>query len=347
LHERVETLAAELESSSDPVMRMNGRLVRAEHQMHFDPSFGAEGMRRVADEAKEVFTRIGDDAGLSRVWMVLAHASWFDSQARMTLHCIEQAKEHAVRSGMFNTRSFALAVGPLTHGPLEPAEIRTKLAELFGGTESRFLEQGTLMTESMLERYEGHFEQCYALWQQADTILADLGLTLLRKVMRQVVAECADAQGKHEEAAQIFREVYDELGELGEVSFRSTVGVELGEALYALGELDEPERLATDAETMGSADDLVNFALGRALRAKVLADRGDVDAAELLAQEAIEFAMRSDFPQIHARVFEAHAHVLRVAGRDEESRSLIERAVAAHESHGDIVLAERTRARYP
>jgi tetratricopeptide (TPR) repeat protein len=342
-YERVEELVTELASSADPVMRMNGRVAHAEHKMNFDPSFGSEELRRVAEEAMEVYARLGDDEGLSHVWMVLAHASWLESQSALTLECVERAKEHALLAGTLNIRSFALAVGPLTHGPLRPEQVRTKLAELFGGTDSRFLTQGALMTESMLERFEGHFDQCIAHWEQADKILADLGLNLLRHVMRQIVGECAYAQENYEEAARVFREVYDGLGELGEVGFRSTVGIELGEALYSLGELDEPERLAIDAETMSTPDDLVNFALGRALRAKISADRGDVGAAQELIRQATEFAMRSDFPQLHARVFEADAQVHRAAGNVDESRSLIERAIEAHESHGDKVLAERDR----
>jgi class 3 adenylate cyclase len=94
-----------------------------------------------------------------------------------------------------------------------------------------------------------------------------------------VTAECEYARGDFHEAARIYRQVYDKLGELGEHGFRSTVGIELGEALYELGERDEPERLALDAETMGGPDDLVNFAFGRALRARIAADRGELEAA--------------------------------------------------------------------
>ncbi len=341
--ERVGALVAELESSNDPLMRMNGRIAQAEHRLHFDPSYGVAEMRQVAEEAKELFTAVGSDVGLSRVYLVLANASWFECQARETLDYLMLARKHAAGSGTLNARSFAIVIGPLTHGPLMPNEVRARLDEFFGPSNSRFLSQARLMTEAMLERLEGDFERCITLWEEADAILAELGLTFLRHVMHQVPAEAASAQGNHDEAGRIYRETYDRLGALGETGFRSTVAIELSEALFRTGRPAEAELVAAKGEAMSSADDLVNFALGRGLRARILADRGELEAAEALALEAIEYARRSDFPQIHARADEALAYVRRAQGRNEESRALIEQAARAHASRGDAVMAERTR----
>jgi tetratricopeptide (TPR) repeat protein len=342
-YERVNELITELESSADPVMRMHGSVARAQHRLHFDPAFGVDEMRQVAEEARQLFTQVDDHSGLSHVHLVLANASWYESQARATLDHVLRAREHAIRGGTLNVRSYAIAIGPLTHGPLEPDEVRMRLDELFGDSDSRFLKQGRLITESMLERLEGNFERCIEYWREGDAILGELGLAFLRRVMHQVPAECAFAQGRYEESARLYRESYDGLGELGETAFRSTVAIELGESLYALGEHAEAERLAIEGEAMSSADDLVNFALGRGLRAQILVERGELEAAEALALEAIEYSRRSDFPQIHARADEALAHVRRAQGRIEESRALFEQAACAHESRGDVVHAQRMR----
>jgi class 3 adenylate cyclase/tetratricopeptide (TPR) repeat protein len=342
-HERLNELITELESSADPVMRMHARIARAQNRLHFDPAYGVDEMRQVAEEARELFTEVGDHSGLSHVHLVLANASWFESQARATLDHALRSREHAILGGSLNVRSYAIAIGPLTHGPLQPDEVRLRMNEIFGNSESRFLTQGRLMTEAMLERLEGNFERCLEYWREGDAILGELGLSFLRHVMHQVPAECAFAEGRYEEAARLYRETYDSLGELGETGFRSTVAIELGESLYALGEHAEAERLAIEGEGMSSADDLVNFALGRALRAQILAERGELEAAEALALEAVDYARRSDFPQIHARTDEALAQVRRAQGRSEESRALLEQAIHAHESRGDVVHAERLR----
>jgi class 3 adenylate cyclase/tetratricopeptide (TPR) repeat protein len=341
--DRVSDLIAELEVSPDPVMRMNGRVARAQHRLNFDPTYGVEEMRRVAEEAQQLYEEVGDHSGLSHVCLVLANASWFESQARATLDYVLQAREHAVRGGTLNVRSFALAIGPLTHGPLLPDEVRAGLDTLFGDSDSRFLRQGRLMTEAMLARLEGNFDGCFALWRQGDEILAELGLDFLRHVMAQVPAEAAFAQANYEESARLYRASYDGLGEIGETGFRSTIAIELGESLYALGDDQEAERLAIEGEEMSSADDLVNFALGRGLRAQILADRGALDEAEALALDATAFAQRSDFPQIHARTNAALAHVRRAQGRIDESRALLEQAVGEHETRGDVVAAAQLR----
>jgi tetratricopeptide (TPR) repeat protein len=199
------------------------------------------------------------------------------------------------------------------------------------------------MTEAMLERFEGNFDRCVTLWAEGDAILADLGLPFLRHVMHQVPAESAFAKGDYDEAVRLYRETYDGLGAIGETGFRSTVSIELGESLFYNGQPLEAERLAIEGEAMSSMDDLVNFALGRGLRARIMADRGELESAEALALEAIEYARRSDFPQIHGRTDHALAHVRRAQGRVEESRTLIEQAARAHARRGDTVMAARMR----
>jgi tetratricopeptide (TPR) repeat protein len=199
------------------------------------------------------------------------------------------------------------------------------------------------MVEAMLARYEGNFDECLSKWQEGDAILGELGLTLLQLVMRQIAGECALLRGDPEEAVRIYRSVYEGLGELGETGFRSTASIDYGETLYAIGELDEAERLAVEAETMSISDDLANFTIGRMLRARILADRHQHAAAEELARQAVDYAELSDFPQTHGRAYEALAYVLRAAGRSEEVPAVVQQAIAAHERHGDVVLARRAR----
>jgi len=231
-------------------------------------------------------------------------------------------------------------------------EMRTIL-ERHGGTVEKFVGDAVMAVFGVPVSHEDDATRAVrAAWEMREAVTSlglqarigvNTGEVVAGKGDTLVTAECEYARGDFHEAARIYRQVYDKLGELGEHGFRSTVGIELGEALYELGERDEPERLALDAETMGGPDDLVNFAFGRALRARIAADRGELEAAETLGREALAYGERSDFPQIHARVREALGHVARAAGRTDEARAEFERAIAAHESHGDLVLAERTR----
>ncbi|MFL5957100.1 MAG: hypothetical protein ACJ756_06590, partial [Solirubrobacterales bacterium] len=59
---------------------------------------------------------------------------------------------------------------------------------------------------------------------------------------------------------------------------------------------------------------------------------------------AIAYGELSDFPGTHASAYEAQAHVLAAAGDPAGAHASLERAIGAHESHGDVVLAEQARA---
>jgi tetratricopeptide (TPR) repeat protein len=337
-------LISELETSSNPIMQAHGRLLRAEHRLHNDPTFGLDELRSIAEDARAILEPAGDDAGLSRVWSLLGFGHWFRCRGADTLDCFERARLHAREGKIFNVRWYGLLAGPLINGPFMPDEARARIRELLAEDKSRFLAQAALLVEAMLARYEGNFDECMAKWREGDAILGELGLTMLQLVMRQIAAECAFLRGETDEAIRIYRSVYEGLGELGETGFRSTASIAYGEVLYATGELDEAERLAMEAETMSSSDDLANFAAGRMLRARILADRHQTDVAEELAREAVGYAELSDFPQTHGRAYEALAYVLRAAGKDEEAAAAAEHAATAHERHGDVVCARRARS---
>ena len=79
------------------------------------------------------------------------------------------------------------------------------------------------------------------------------------------------------------------------------------------------------------------------MRAKVLARRGDFEAAEKLAREAVEYAEASDFLHSHANALTDLAEVLALAGRPEESASAIEGAIRLHEAKGNVVAVAHAR----
>ena len=75
---------------------------------------------------------------------------------------------------------------------------------------------------------------------------------------------------------------------------------------------------------------MVNFAIGRGLRARIAADRGERTAAEELAGDAVRYALLTDFPIIHGDAYSALAHVHKVAGRVDDERAALEQALAAY-----------------
>ena len=81
----------------------------------------------------------------------------------------------------------------------------------------------------------------------------------------------------------------------------------------------------------------------RAIRAVLLARRGDLKTAEGLVGEAI--ARTVDWEQVDstAEVLADQAYVLRLAGNEEAARRQAERALAGYEHKGNLVGARRVR----
>ena len=336
---------AELESSSDANVQMRGRLARLDLALQDATEGISEEASRTALAAIDLFERSGDEAGLAHAWIVMFDVEWLGSHAGPALAAIEKALEHARKAPDTSTllaNLYMLRIGPLMYGPFAVETLRAKLTEMQHlARDSPRMEQAALMLEASLAAEAGRFAQALDCYERSDAILEQLGLTMIRHLMTQFPAEIALRQDRPSDAVRLFRKSFDGLGEVGATGFQSTVATNLARALYACGEPAEADRFATLGEVMGGSDDITNFATGRSVRARVLADRGDWAAAQEMGTGAMEFAMRTDFPQIHADACLALAHVLRVVGRDDEADALIDKAIASYQIRGDIDAAAR------
>jgi hypothetical protein len=75
----------------------------------------------------------------------------------------------------------------------------------------------------------------------------------------------------------------------------------------------------------------------------MLARRGELEAGERLAREAVALAEETDMLNAHADALLDLAEVLALAGQD--ARAELEQALALHERKGNLVMAKRTRSR--
>ena len=83
----------------------------------------------------------------------------------------------------------------------------------------------------------------------------------------------------------------------------------------------------------------------RRIKAKILARRGELEAAELLGREAVETAARTDYLENHAAACADLAVVLELAGRPDEARLELEHALRLCEQKGIVPIADRIRSR--
>ena len=113
--------------------------------------------------------------------------------------------------------------------------------------------------------------------------------------------------------------------------------------LEALGRGDEALELTDETERISATDDLDPQVRGRLVRARALARRGELEAADALLREAATIVEPTDFVALHLELAVAQADVDRLAGRPESQRRALERALEIAEAQGSVVDAERVR----
>jgi hypothetical protein len=89
---------------------------------------------------------------------------------------------------------------------------------------------------------------------------------------------------------------------------------------------------------------VISQILWRAVRAKVLARRGEPESPEKLACEAVALADRTDYLDTRGTVHLALAEVLRLAGREREAAAEAQESLRLHEAKGNVVSAATARA---
>jgi class 3 adenylate cyclase/tetratricopeptide (TPR) repeat protein len=342
--DRREKLIAELEANPDRGVRLHGQIARSEQRLFTDPHGVPIQARKIAAEALEHFTAAGDEFGIARAWWLLFHVEWMGSRAEPGLVALEQTREHAERAGawLLVAMTTIYSMGPLMHGRFTPDEVRERLEPL--RDRGPIATNTVLRVEAHLLDLEGRYDEALQKHEEADAIGTELGLTTMIAVMAQWPGEVMLHQGRIAEAVAVMRDSVERLEALGDKSFRSTCLIRLADALYAAGEPDEAEQRAIEGEELGAAEDVVNYACGRSIRARVATDRGELEAAESLAEEGLEYAYLTDFPWVHAMAHRNHAYVLAAGGRPNEAQAELERAIECFASFGNVVEVEKTRA---
>ncbi len=132
---------------------------------------------------------------------------------------------------------------------------------------------------------------------------------------------------------------HDALKAYGETGYLSTVSAIAAFALAAQGRSDEAEVYVDEARAIGAEDDVTTQAYWRAAKARILAVRGDHDAARDLAEESLALLDRRRVLDMGILCVNA-ADVHRAAGRSDEARRLLEQAIELREHKGIVLGAD-------
>jgi class 3 adenylate cyclase/tetratricopeptide (TPR) repeat protein len=261
---------------------------------------------------------------------------------------LERAIVHAERAG--NRLDAVRAAGSLgflaLFGPVPAAEAIERCRALREGVAGhRGTTASLLRFEAMLVAMRGDINEGRALHESADDIMEDLGRPSMAAAgacfTRTLLELLAGAPARAERAARAGLEAFEAMGNRNQ---GSTAAAMLGLTLVEQGRDDEALQFADLAAAWAVADDTVSQVGQLAVRARVLAGRGEHAAAEAAATEAVALSKRSDELSLRGDALVDLAIVLERAGRAEQAADALRDAIALYERKGNAVSAARARA---
>jgi class 3 adenylate cyclase/tetratricopeptide (TPR) repeat protein len=325
---------------------LHARLLLALVEMRIDPSRGAEEIGRVAEEGIEVFEELGDEAGLADAWNMLSHVHWMRSQWSRRRDALEHALVHARRAGDRHREGQmlgALTVSLLWGSTPVPEAVRRCeefVAQLEGDS---VLEARVTIVVAELEARRGNFERAHDLYTRGQGLLEELGLLLYVAIYTQSGGAIWMLAGDYESAERELRRGYEILRRMGEKASLSTCAALLSRALCEQGRFDDSDRFAAASATAAAAEDWTTHVILESTRARVLAHRGEYEAAEERARHAVSLAERTDALVLHGDALADLAEVLRLAGREREAAEALDQALELYDQKGSTVSRERAQ----
>jgi DNA-binding SARP family transcriptional activator/tetratricopeptide (TPR) repeat protein len=342
LTEAVEAAA----TSGDRSLAAQALVQRGLLRLFTAPDVTAPEFLQVSAQAIRVFEELGDDLGLARAWRLVGQAHYLGRRGRLSADANERALGFARRAGnRFEEReivewlgiAFILGSTPAAEGE---RRCRKLLEEVTGESE---LEVHLLGTLAFLVAIQGRTEEFHELMARAEQTVTSAEEWIW--VVPAHFAWLALLDTDPGTVEQNLRPDYEALKRIGEKSHFSSYATLLAQAVYAQGRYEEAEQFSQEAAQAARPNDVHSQIIWRSTRAKVLARRGEREAAESLAREAVGLAEAGDFLQPHAEAFMDLAEVLELSGRGEEAAEAVRRAITLYEAKGNLTAAELAHAR--
>jgi class 3 adenylate cyclase/tetratricopeptide (TPR) repeat protein len=292
----------------------------------------------------------GDDAMLSTIWRLLALAHGTLGHYGQATEAAEHAIEHARLANdgrQIRVAAVHYAIAAL-HGPTPVTEAIERCEAIASEAQGDRRTQG-LVTSILaaLVGMRGDFDRARRLSADARALLAELGPTVVGASTSLEASRIEILAGDLPAAELALRRDYEGLMQLGERYLLSTVAGELARVLYAQGRLDEAEKCSRHAQQLADPDDIASTTLWRTVQAKLLAHKGNRDAALILIGEAVDLLKTTDSVVAQAETLADLAEVLRLAGRGKDADDVLEGAVELFEVKGNVAAVEALRVPAP
>jgi predicted ATPase/class 3 adenylate cyclase len=306
-----------------------------------------DGLEDDIREALRACEGLGDPYSLAQAWNLRGQ---FDGSVLGRLAAGEESWRHALRyaeQGGFaaeKAESVSWLLVSAIFGPLPVEQGIARCKEFAEASADEPATQAFCSSgRAVLEAMRGDFETAHELVTSGRRLLDELGLPVWVAITAQEAFFVEMLAGDAAAAAAVLRQSHEALAEMGEHSFRSTIAGLLAQTLCSLGEDGEAEHFSRECEQAAADEDVLSQVLWRSTRAKVLARRGEAQAAEEAARDAVAIAERSDLLNTQADALLDLAEVLALAGRTEDAKAAAREAAERFERKGNLPSLARAR----
>jgi predicted ATPase/class 3 adenylate cyclase len=336
-------------AAQDLALLARAEVMRLLLKAHSSPPEEWSGqLERETGEIVEVLEHAEDYAALAVASRLLSLACAAAGRMEESADVAARAIEYATRAGDERQRRIAAChyAQVATYGPTPVGEAIAKCEEILANAEGDMRTQGIVTgLLGRLEAMRGNFERARWLYNAGRAVLQEMGQSVAAASTSLDSCVVEMLAGAPAAAERELRRDYEALDEMGEKGLLSTIVGELARAVYARGGYDEAEQLSRTAEELAADEDVVSHALGRSVRARVLARRGEHERARRLAEEAVELVRPTGELGLHADTLLALAEVLELSGDVAAARRRLGEGLALFERKGDVVSAAHTRDR--
>jgi predicted ATPase len=326
--------------AGDQGLEWHARLLQLQLSAQVGTEVTSEELKRKAEEALAVFEEISDARGLAKAQFLIGLAHSYQSRNEAAARALERAIAQARLVGDDSLEG--ICVGTLSRtllsGPTPVAEAIDYIEEILRSGSTRFIERALLGQLSCLYAEQGRSHEARHFLGQARKLAEEFGTEVDRALIAIDGGTVETFTGNLGAAEAELRRGYEILERLGERGWRSTVAVNLAAALVAQGRLDEANDFLRISEETAASDDLASQVPLRSIRARILAERGELGEAEGLAREALSLLEGTDNLDARAGALLNLARVLCVTERTEEARSVAIEALRLCEQKGNVAM---------
>jgi hypothetical protein len=344
--EALKEVLAAAELAGDARIYNRARLVGLELDVEHDRTASMESALVQAEEAGSELARLGDDEGVAWALRVAGtHTAWLGRSAEGERR-FARAFEHATRAGssgqiaeILMWRAWVLwwSLTPADEGIRQLNEIIEQAA---GHPQ---LEAIATIVRGLLTGLRGNIDEGREAIRAGRARLRDIGHLGNWAGTGMIEADLELAAGQPAAAEAVLRESYEFMSPTAETGYIATIVDYRAVAALEQRRDDEALAFADEVERLAQPEDFEPHVRQACVRARVLARRGDHDAAAKTIQAAVARGGECDYFTVLAYAAISLAEVERLAGRLDPERRALDEALDLCKQKGDLLTAARVR----